>query len=251
MKRILCIAGILLLLATGAAAQAVPKVGPLRGEVYYPQGSTADTASFVLRYRLPQFTQEQPQYQAVNAWFAAYAADMQTVLLPQILSAVDTLPAAEEPAYYTDLDYRITASNAEHLSVLLVSQQFLGNTLQESWSARVFALEGIYAGQTLSLSQAMGLEQTADDQADTASELAYGLVWQIAEYEIGAMQKAYFPDLTEDDLRRAFTPQTDFYFDEDGNFVFFIQAGAIAGEVEGVLAYPFSLAELLSAVKQN
>ena len=252
MKRILCIAGAVLLLITGAAAQAVPQANPLCGEAYYPQGSTADTASFVLRYKLPQFTQEQPQYEAVNAWFTSYGASVQTVLLPDILGTLDAMPSAEEPAYYTDLDYRITASNAEHLSILLVSQQFLGNTLLESWSARVFALDGIYAGQPLSLSQAMGLEQAADDSsADTASELVYGLVWQIVEYEIGAMQKAYFPDCTEDDLRRAFAPQTDFYFDEDGNFVFFVQAGAIAGEVEGVLTYPFSLAELLSAVRQN
>jgi len=38
---------------------------------------------------------------------------------------------------------------------------------------------------------------------------------------------------------------------EKGNFVFFIQAGAIAGEVEGVLTYPFSMAELLSAIEQK
>ena len=249
MKRILCIVVILLLLMGNAAAQTAPQTSPLCGELFTPQGSTADTASFVFHYRLPQFAQTQPQYAAINTWFVSYAADIATVLVPEMLRTVDTLPSAAEPEYYTDLDYRITASNEDHLSVLLVSQQFLGNTLLESWSAYVFALNGMYAGQPLSLSQAMGLERTADDQtADTASELVYELVWQIVEYEIGAMQKAYFPDLTEDDLRRVFNPQSDFYFDEDGNFVFFIPAGTIAGEVEGVLTFPFSLAELLSAI---
>ena len=252
MKRILCIASLLLLIVANAAALPAPQAAPLRGEVYSPQGSTAQTASYVFRYSLPQFPQTQPQAAALNRWFASYAADIGTVLVPQVLSTVDTLPAAGEPEYYTDMDYRITASTGDHVSVLLVSQQFLGNTLLEKWSACVFALNGMYAGQALSLSQAMGLEQTVGEQAtDTASELVYGLVWQIVEYEIGTMQKAYFPDLSEEDLRRVFTPQHDFYLDEDDNFVFFIPAGTIAGEVEGVLTYPFSLAELLSAVKQN
>jgi hypothetical protein len=59
----------------------------------------------------------------------------------------------------------------------------------------------------------------------------------------------YDPDLTLDGLRRAFTPESDFYLDDNGNFVFYLQAGAIASEVNGVLTFPFSLSELLSAVQ--
>ena len=40
------------------------------------------------------------------------------------------------------------------------------------------------------------------------------------------------------------------YLDADGNVVFFIQAGEIAGEIAGVLRFPFNPAELLSAVKE-
>lgn len=247
MKRTLCIACVLLLL-TGASAQAAPQAEPLRGEVFFPQGSAAETASFAYRYRLPQFTAEQPYHETVNAYFASYAQELVNTVIPETLDALDMLPAPSEPAYYVDLDYRVTADTGDYLSILLVSQRFLGNTLIENWESAVFALSGIYAGQAISLSQAMGLEQEAGESEDYASGLVYGLVWQIVQYEIGAMQKAYFPDLTEDEVRRAFTPQSDFYFDEDGNFVFFIRAGTIAGEVEGVLTYPFSMAELLSAV---
>ena len=68
----------------------------------------------------------------------------------------------------------------------------------------------------------MGLEQEEDGQnADVASELVYELVWQIIQYEIGTMHTAYFSDLTETEYRLAFSPQDDFYFDGDGNFVFF------------------------------
>jgi hypothetical protein len=248
MKRFLCIAAALLLFSAGASAQTA--VEPLRGEVFYPKGSAASTASFVFEYRLPQFPPEQLQQQAVNQYFADYAAQLIGSVIPETVNGLDSLPAAGEPEYYVDLDYRVTSNTADTLSVLLVSQEFLGNTLVESWKSAVFALSGIYAGRPITLSQAMGLEQEAGDP-DYASELVYGLVWQIVQYEVGAMEKAYFPDLTEMDIRRAFAPQQDFYFDEDGNFVFFIQAGAIAGEVEGVLTYPFSMAELLSAIGQK
>lgn len=251
MKRFLCIACAMLVLAV-APAQAAPLAVPLRGEVTFPQGSAAETASFAYRYQLPQFAAGQPYGEAVNAHFTSYADRLVNEIIPETVAALDTLPAAGDPAFYVDLDYRVTADTADYLSVLLVSQRFLGNTLVESWESAVFALSGIYAGQPVSLSQAMGLEQAAGGSArDYASELVYGLVWQIVQYEVGAMQKAYFPDLTEDEVRRAFSPQSDFYFDEDGNFVFFIQAGTIAGEVEGVLTYPFSMAELLSAVVQE
>ncbi len=251
MKRFLCTVCALLLL-TGASAQAVPQAAPLRGEVTFPQGSAAETASFAYRYRLPQFPAEQPYSEAVNAYFASYADRLVNDVIPETIQSLDALPAAGDPAFYVDLDYRVTADTGDYLSVLLVSQRFLGNTLIESWESAVFARSGIYAGQPVSLSQAMGLEQEAGDTArDYASELVYGLVWQIVLYEVGAMQKAYFPDLTEEEVRRSFSPQSDFFLDEDGNFVFFIQAGTIAGEVEGVLTYPFSMAELLSAVVQE
>lgn len=252
MKRILCILIALLLTAAGALAQTVPPDTSLLGVVFYPRGSTAETAVFAFRYRLPQFTADQPQAEAINQYFASYAADIVDAVIPATINAMDSLPAEGEPEYYVNLDYRITANTEDCLSVLLNNQQFLGNTLIEHWVSIVFALSGIYTGQPISLSQAMGLEHEGEDQAgDIASELVCGLVWQIIKYEIGAMQKAYFPDLTEEEFRSAFTPQDDFYFDENGNLVFFIQAGTIAGEVEGVLTYPFSIAELLSAIGQD
>lgn len=247
MKRFLCILIALMLPLSGAMAQSTQALS-LLGAVYYPRGSTEDTASFAFRYRLPQFALDQPQSEAVNQYFAAYAADIVETMIPAVVGSLDELPAAGEPEYYIDLDYRIPSDTGDYLSVLLISQQFLGNTLTEQWVSVVFAMDGIYAGRPISLSQAMGLEQERGFAEDVASELVYGLIWQIIQYDSGSMQTAYFPDLTEAEFRLAFTPQDDFYFDEDGNFVFFIQAGTIAGEVEGVLQYPFSMAELLSGI---
>jgi len=251
MKRLICLVAALCLLATGALAQGVAETTPLTGEQFYPDGADAQTATYRFTYSLPQFAADTDADATINAYYASLAEDLTTTVMPQTVASLDDAPAADAPAWYTVMDYRVTLSSADYLSVLLTSRQFLGNAEAESWSATVFARSGVYAGQPISLSQAMGLEQ--EDDADPsgnsyAAQLVYGLVWQIITQQQAMLQKDYFPELTQEDLQGVFTPESDFYLDEDGNFVFFIQAGQIAGEVDGILIYPFSRAELLSAV---
>lgn len=250
MKRLLCLVAALCLFVAPAFAQVASETLPLTGEQYYPEGSTADTATYVFSYRYPQFDPQSDAAAAINACFASLAADMEGSPVPD--SIVEAGAPSVDGVYYTNLDYRITCSTDDYLSVLMLSQQFLGNAESESWTALVFALNGVYEGQPVSLSQAMGMEQESSGNGDSyASWLVYGLVWQIIQQQQATLQKGYFPALTYDDLVNVFTPESDFYLDEDGNFVFFIQAGQIAGEVEGILTYPFSMAELLSAVQER
>lgn len=251
MKRLICLIAALCLFTPGALAQGVAEVAPLTGEQFFPSGADAQSATYRFTYTLPQLAADTPADTAINAYYANLAIDLTDTVMPQTVAALDETPAVDAPAWYTAMDYRVTLSSADYLSVLLTSRQFLGNTETESWSANVFARSGVYAGQQISLSQAMGLEQ--EDDADPtgnsyAAQLVYGLVWQNIAQQQAMLQKDYFPGLTQADLESVFTPESDFYLDADGNVVFFIQSGQIAGEVEGILTYPFSRAELLSAV---
>ena len=250
MKRLFCLTVALCLLATAALAQPATEAVPLIGTRYYPSGSTADTATYAFSFACPQFAGRGETEKAINAYFSSMAADLANAAPPDAVSDGQA-PEAGTPAYYTHLDYRITRNDDDYLSVLLTSRQFLGNTETENWTAAVFALSGVYAGQPLSLTQAMGLEQ-ADGDAQSgisyASGLVFGLVWQIIQEQVSMGQTDYDPDLTLQELQNVFSPESDFYLDENGNFVFYIQAGAIASEVNGILTFPFSLAELLSAV---
>jgi hypothetical protein len=250
-KRVLSVAAALCLLVTSALAQPLTEAAPLGGERLYPEGAASENALYVFRYACPQFTADTDAATAVNAYFASLAADMAAAGVPDAVDGLPVPEGAEGPAYYTQLDYLITANTDDVLSVLLQSRQFLGNAETESWTAVVFALSGVYAGQPLSLSQATGLEQDAEDGSGDsyAAGLVYGLVWQIIQEQRAMLTRDYFPELTQADLESVFSPESDFYVDENGNFVFFVQSGMIAGEVDGILTYPFSLSELLSAVR--
>lgn len=258
MKRLLCLTAALCLCVSCALAQpaqaepTVTEAAPLTGERTYPEGADPASAAYVYRYTLPQFTQQSPQAAALNAYFAAMADDMAAAAQADAADALDVPADPAAPARYTELGYRITASTADLVSVLLTSRQSIGNAETESWTATVFALSGVYAGQPVSLTQAMGLEQE-DGAADTAESyaagLVYGLIWQIIGEQTARQSGDYFPDLTRADLERALNPESDFYLDADGNFVFYIQSGVLAGDVAGVLTFPFAPAELLSAAR--
>ena len=84
MKRLLCALTALcllsLLLAAGVPALAeasAAKAGgltesqPLAGERFFPDGANAQSATFTLRYTLPQFAGDQPAAKSVNASFQA------------------------------------------------------------------------------------------------------------------------------------------------------------------------------------
>lgn len=240
-------------LAASAFAESLELGSPLSGVQAYPEGVSQEQATYLFQYEYPQFLASTDTDQAINAYYQAVCKDMGGVFIPQNVEEVLALREEGAPSYYTDLQYQITANTREYVSVLLSSKQFLGNGESESIQANVFARDGLYAGRLVILSQVMGLEQEGDEfeaKASYASQLAYQLVWQIMQQEKASMKHDFIEGLTRDGLEAVFAPETDFYMDAEGNLVFFLQAGTVAGEVEGILTYPFSMAELLTAAKK-
>lgn len=236
-----------------AGAEGLEMATPLQGELIHPQGATEDTATYVFRYELPQFVAGTEAEKAVNAYYRAMFDDLSAMV--SLDSAIETVGAEGEglPVMRTSIGYQVTAMTDAYISVNLTTTQFFGYVESETLMANVFARDGLYAGQPVTLSQVMGMEQEGDEfstEASYASKLSYKLVWKIIQEQEASLEKDYFEGLTQQDLEAAFDPETDFYIDMDENLVFYVQSGTIAGEVEGLLTYPFSMAELLSAVKE-
>lgn len=222
--------------ATPQPQVGLPLATPITGGRAWAARDGAESAA--LRYRYPQFEAWLDADRAINAYYQALARDMDALETP-----VDA-----------DINFEVTHNDKRYISVVLTSTSMGGNGESASLSADTFARDGMYAGQLVTLSQVLGLEQDGGDLSDAASvteSLAYRLVWQIVERDSENADGDYLDGLTEAELRTAFSPETDFYLDEDGNVVFFIQAGEIAGEIAGVLRFPFAPAELLSAIKES
>ena len=240
----LAIAAVILL--TAAAAQemltSTPEelaaAQPITGVLKRPDGVNAQV-SFALRYQYPQFAAANDADRAINRYYQALADDMAQA-------------AVQDEWQEAQITYEVTHNTGRYLSVVQTMTSQSGNGERETISADTFARDGMYAGQPLSLSQVLGLEEDSELSAEwtMAEALAYELVWQMVQSDMQSGDGDYPDGLALEDLHSVFMPETDFYLDQDGNVVFFIQAGELAGEIAGVLRFPFAPAELLSVMHE-
>lgn len=252
MKKKLCLLLSLALAFSLAAAQAAPlaQAPALAGQALYPEGASEETAVFRFSYAYPQFVAEFETDEAINEFYSYQYSDMLLFTAPLMAQA-----AMEEADAVTQntVSYQITHNGDDYLCLLFSQEQLAGAAQYETWTAHVFARQGAAAGTVVTLPEILGtLDSAEEDEAAIerasrkANELVCALVWEIIQEQISQGQGDYYEELTADDLAAEFYPESDFYMDADGSLVFFIQPGMIASQAQGILTFPFTLAELQS-----
>jgi len=187
------------------------------------------------RYSFPQFAVQNEADEAINQHYALQAEMLQT----GESRFVDCEEIAYEIIHFSD----------RYVSVLFTQVYSGGNGSREEIAADTFARDGVYAGQRITLSRMLGMEETNDGQKSMAAMLAYDLIWDLVSREAAKADGDYPEGIAKEDVLRAINPETDFFLDEEGNIVFFVQSGELASEIAGILRFPFAPAELLSSAK--
>lgn len=230
----------------GAFAQEVglQPASPITGKQLQPEDAQ-NPGEVCLIYAYPQFAAENEADEAINRFFRQEAGAM-----------LQERAQDAEPPERQEIDYRLALNTQRYVSVLLYNRTSTARGEYERLDAHTFARDGVYAGQRLTLSQVLGLEPETGGAQDVAGEtlaetLCYDLVWQIIERGMQDLDGDYLEDLTREKLCQTLHPEQDFYLDEEGNVVLYIQAGEVAGEIAGTLLFPFSPAELLSAIQES
>lgn len=195
----------------------------ISGTVGRPADATQ--ASFHFDYVLPQFISSNDISAALNQFFIALPDELHSFF----------------PVESGQVTFEIHRFSQRYLSIMLNCTYESSSGFSNQKTALSFALDGIYAGQRVTLSQVLGMEQ----QEELVAQKAYDLVWQIIQREKQNPETDYRDDVTRENL--PFHPETEFYLDENDNIVFYIQAGEIAGEIAGTLLYPFSMAEIIAS----
>ena len=112
MKRILLpllITMLSLLLTPACADSAVTFTDDLAGEYIYPEGSTAEDALYIYRYRYPQLAGEGQLVEMFNTNYQYAADDALGFEVPML--ATEMLPG--DPQKVVDISYEITCVNDE------------------------------------------------------------------------------------------------------------------------------------------
>lgn len=231
-----------------ALAEEVRVAGEKAGEVYMPEGSDAQTARYVYRYSYPLMEETGENAQMINEFYDYLISDAEAFMIPMTFETLEESPVQ----CYTAITSQVMCNNAEYFSVLVTTESFIGAETSQVLAGHTFALQGGKAGSCISLPYLLGLLEA--DENDTwmqdratakADQLVYNLVWSIIEEQKAEGVVAYYEDLTREELEAQFYPEEDFYLDENGNPVFYIQPSYIASSAEGVLTFPFTVEELL------
>ncbi len=238
------------LLAKPALAQPLVQIQPLAGEAMFPEGSTVDNAQFLLTYAYPQVTPETNTDANINVFYQELATDLinetALVLFEQAGQSVESGIAA-----YMHINYQVTANTDHFFSVMLTQEQFMGVAESQTMMANVFARTGDSAGGLVTLPYVMGFADDDEASATVLVDTVYRLVWDIIVEQMLNGTVEYYEELTEENLFSEFYPESDFYLDDQGNIVFFVQPSVIASNAAGLLTYPFSPDELLAEMKNN
>lgn len=240
-----------LLPISGMADTPLSFADDLTGLYTWPEGSAAEDASYVYRYTYPQLAGEDTLAMTFNNVFQYEASDALGFECPMIASS----HPAEEGQMQVTLAYTVTHLSDEYLSVRIDKEVVVGESVSRIVKAYTFTLTGKDAGTVTSLPYLLGLmdqgetdEWYIDRQTAKADACARDMIWALIEKDMKAEGSPIWEDLTFEELEWSFYPEEDFYLDEDGNFVFFLQENMIAPTEAGQFFYTLTLDELLDEI---
>lgn len=249
MKKLLSLLLICLMLTPAALADDLLLGDHLFGTAVWPEGSDTDNATYLYRYSYPTLAGDDGFSVMVNEYYTYLVDDALSFTVPINGESLD--PSDTQAT--TDIIGTITCMNEKYLSIRVVNTTQMGASSSVIYSAQTFARTGSKAGNVISLPYLLGILEkgdTTDEWLETrqtakADDCVRQMVWDAICQQKEAGIIAYYDDLTYDQLCGFFYPEEDFYLDENGNPVFFIEETMAAPQSEGALFFPMALEDIL------
>ena len=219
----------------------------LTGVYTWPEGSSEEEATYIYRYSYPQIAGDDHLAQTINNVFQYEVSDAIGFECPMTGSD----HPAELGQMLVTIGYEITHLSDQCLSVRINKTVTTGDNTTQIIKAFTFALTGPDAGTVTSLPYLLGVlkqgetdEWLIERQTAKVDSCAREMVWALIEQDMKQPGSPIYGDLTLEEFEWGFYPEEDFYLDEEGNFVFFVQEGIIAPFDAGQFFYTITLEEL-------
>ena len=237
MKRFILILIVLCLAASAAAADPLPLLDDYTDEIVQLIDEEDPSAGrLVYSYRYPHVDEEAEGGAEINAFF-------------EDLISLSEFQLGYNPGE-TTVDYSVTCNNDEYFSILVKTVKTSEEQSLLYWDGYVFSRKNGSPGQTWTLPRLLGtLAQNENDtwlqdrQTEKADALLVDMVWDMIEDNEEDID--FFPEFTKEELSHVFFPEENFYLDDTGNPVFYIQPGVAAPETAGLLTFSVSLEDIL------
>ena len=247
MKRILSFFLVLALCCSAALADPLPLLEDYTGEIaepYDPEDPSEGT--FVYSWRYPHPDEEAEGGAAVSIFYDDLISDRLNNYVPMLQDAFEGYDSSMV------ITYTVTCNNDDFFSVLIRKEEKNPDIFRVSWNACVFSRKYGSPGVTYTLPKVLGIlsaneneEWLQNRQTEKANALIREMVWDMIQDNPDGLD---YGDLTEETLSYIFFPEENFYLDEDGNPVFYLQPADVFAEVpEGtdLFTFPISLEDIL------
>lgn len=220
----------------------------ITGVYTWPEGASEADASYVYRYAYPQIAGDSSLAMSINGVFQYDADDALAFECPMYASD----HPAELGQMQVELTYEITHQSSEALSVRIDKTVTVGESVERTVKAYTFKLTGSMSGTVTSLPYLLGLvtvgsadEWLIDRQIAKADTCVRDMVWAMIEEDMDKPDSLIDEEKALEEFEYSFYPEEDFFLDEEGSFVFFIQEGVIAPVEAGQFFYTITMDDLL------
>ena len=247
MKRILIMILILFLAAVPALADPLPLLEDYAGDIVVQYDETDPSAGvFSYSYRYPHPDEKAEGGPEINIFYTDLIGYDLGFTVPIIQEAFEGFDSS------TVITYTVTCNNDDYFSVLVRIEEQNPDITRVSWNAHVFSRKNGSPGQTYTLPKVLGIlsaneneEWLQNRQTEKADSLIREMVWDIISENPDNID---YGDLSEELLSGIFFPEEDFYLDENGDPVFYLQPCDVFEEVpEGMdlITIPIALEDIL------
>ena len=246
-KQWICCLLACLILGSAAIAEPLPLTEDLADEIVILYDEADPSAGrFLYSYRYPAVDPSHPDAVIVNTFFEYEVSDTVNFRAPM---DAENWESTGENVKKT-ITFTVTCNNDDYFSVLVCTRETAAGETYTSYIGDTFSRLEQKPGYTTTLPQILGILSShesdtwlQDRQTARADAFVRTMIWeQIGE---NPDNLPFYDDFSEEDLEMIFYPEEDFYLDESGNPVFFIQPGDAAPLEEGLIIFPLSLEEIL------
>ena len=255
--RVLLCSCLTLLLFGSFPALAETKVERSEGEAYFP---SEKNWVYHYTYAFPYLTGQDYTSALINDTYEMALDEMRQLVLPMFANSPDMRFDGKNEVTQ---DFSVVCNNGLLLSILQTKRQTRGSegdilTLEPL----TFDVSGMYAGESLTLRGVTliqgGVDPAALEDADpgdypalahildgSSGEMAQALLPLLYERFQSLQEEGVMaPALSQQDFEDAFSPENDFYTDENGNLVFFFPPMLMARPAFSSPTFSFSPGEL-------
>ena len=247
MKRFLSILLILVLSALPVLADPLPLLEDYAEDIVIPYDESDPSAGiFSYSYRYPHVDEDADGGMEINVFFSELLDYELGFTMPMIQDAFEGFDSS------TVITYTVTCNNDDYFSVLIRKEEVNPDISRTSWNACVFSRKNGSPGVTYTLPKVLGIlssneseEWLQNRQTEKTNSLIREMVWDMIENNPDGLD---YGDLTEETLSYIFFPEENFYLDENGDPVFYLQPADVFAEVpEGtdLFIFPIALEDIL------